>query len=168
MNKFRSMALLAAATVFGLGSAYAAVQTVTATIKFFSDITITQNAAPNFGYVKAGKAATYILSTAGAVRGTGIRESGTPAAGSYTISGSGSQTINISSGNFVASGDSTPSAPTCKYGGASPATCTQAGLAAPTGIWGTTLLVGLTVTTAGAATDGQTDTPAFDLTIVYQ
>jgi len=166
--KFRALALLVtASTLLGIGSAYAAVQTVTSTIKFFSDLSFTFVASPNLGYGKAGTAGTYILSTAGVVTGTGVSEGGVPAAGNYLIKGSGTQAINLTSGNPVVSGDSTPSAFTCKYGAAASGTCTQAGLAGP-GAAGTTLLIGLTVTAAGASVDGQTDTPKFDLTVVYQ
>ena len=35
-------------------AANAATQVVTATVKFLTDLSITQNSAPNFGYVKAG------------------------------------------------------------------------------------------------------------------
>ena len=161
--------LIAAMIVLGAGAAWAATTTVTATLKFLTDLTVTTNNGPNFGYVKAATVGTYVLSTAGVLTpsGGGVSEGGVPAAGSYTIKGSGTQLINISDGNYVAVGASTPTAGTCKYGGAASGTCNQAGLAAP-GAGGTTLLVGLTVTTSAAGADNQTDTPHFDLTIVYQ
>ena len=81
IRNFRSVALMScAAVMFGIGGAYAATTTVTASIKFLTDLTITQVNAPNFGNVKALTAATYVLSTAGGVTG-GTTEGGTPQAG---------------------------------------------------------------------------------------
>jgi len=169
-QKLRSMVLLAGAvTLFGIGAAHAAVQTVTSSIKFLADIAVSMNITPNFGSVKAGQAGTYVLSTAGTVTasGGGVKEGGSPAAGSYTITGSSSQAINITDGNYVANGASTPSAAKCKYGAGSEVSCTNLNVAAP-GAGGTILLVGLTVTTTALGADNQTDHPAFDLTVVYQ
>jgi hypothetical protein len=170
MHQLRSMALVSSAAIlFGVGAANAAVQTVTSTIKFVTDIAISMNATPNFGAVKALQAGTYVLNTAGTVTasGGGVKEGGTPAAGSYTITGSGSQAITITSGNYANSGASTPSAATCKYGTGSEVACTNVSAAAPT-TGGTVLLVGLTVTTNASGADSQIDHPAFDLTVVYQ
>lgn len=164
------IALVAAAfTLFGVGAVYAATTTVTATIKFVSDLTITQNTAPNLGYVQAATAGVYTLSTAGTVTpsGGGVTQGGPAAAGNYTIRGSASQAITISTSGYTASGASTPSAATCKYGAGSEVACTSVAGAAPT-TTGTTLLVGLTVTTTNAGTDGTTNTPSFSLTVVYQ
>jgi hypothetical protein len=164
--------LIAAMIVLGAGTAWA-VTTVTAKLTFVTDLTVTTNNGPVFGYVKAATIGTYVLSTGGVVTpsGGGVLEGGTgvnaPAAGSYTIKGSGSQLINISDGNYQANGSSTPSAGTCKYGGAASGSCNQAGLAAPTAV-GTTLLVGLQVNTSAGGVDGTTDSPHFDLTVVYQ
>jgi hypothetical protein len=165
IRQLNSLILVAFVSIIsGIGGAYAATQTVTATIKFLSDLTITQTTAPNFGYVKAATAATYVLSTAGAVTG-GTSEGGAPAAGSYTLAGSATQLINISAGGYTANGASTPSLATCKYNGVAiaGADCTGAGLAASG-----PLLVGLTVTTTAAGADGVTNTPSFTLTVVYQ
>ena len=170
-SKFRTVALLACATtLMGAGSAFALTQTVTASIKFLSDLTVTPVASPNFGYVKAGQAGVYALNTAGTLTpsGGGVVEGGTPVVGNYLIKGSASQLINITDGNYVANGASTPSAGRGKYGAGAEVACTgMNGLAAP-GAAGTTLLVGLTITTTAAGVDNQTDTPHFDLTIVYQ
>lgn len=159
----------AAFTLFGVGAAYAATTSVTATIKFVSNLTITQNTAPNFGYVQTATAGVYTLNTSGTVTpsGGGVTQGGSPAAGNYTIAGSASQAITISTSGYTASGASTPSAATCKYGAGSEVACTSVAGAAP-GAGGTTLLVGLTVTTTNAGTDGTTNTPSFSLTVVYQ
>ena len=171
MHKFRTMVLVAgASTLFGIGGAYAAVQTVTASIKFLADLSWTQVATPNFGYVKALQAGTYALDTAGVVTpsGGGVLMGGTPVAGNYTIKGSGTQLINVTDSNYVANGASTPSLGRCKYGLGAEVSCTAMnGLAAPTGA-GTAMLVGLTVVTTALGADNQLDSPHFDLTVVYQ
>jgi len=161
--------IVVTAALAGVGGAYAATQTVTATIKFLTDLTIAQVTAPNFGYVKAAQVGTYVLDTTGAITpsGGGVVEGGVPAAGNYLIKGSGSQIINISTGGYTVSGASTPSAATCKYGAGAAAACTLVGQAAPTA-GGTTLLMGLQIATTAAAIDGQTDTPSLTLTVVYQ
>lgn len=164
------IALVAAAfTLFGVGAVYAATTTVTATIKFVSDLTITLVTAPNFGYVQAATAGTYALDTAGVVTpsGGGVLEGGTVAAGNYLIKGSASQAITINTNGYTASGASTPSAARCKYGAGAEVACTGVAGAAP-GAAGTTLLVGLTVTTTNAGADGATNTPSFTLSVVYQ
>jgi hypothetical protein len=164
------IALVATAfTLFGVGAVYAATTTVTATIKFVSDLTITQVAAPNFGYVQSATAGTYVLDTTGVVTpsGGGVTEGGPAAAGNYTIKGSASQAITINTSGYTASGASTPSAARCKYGGGSEVACTSVAGAAPT-TSGTTLLIGLTVTTTNAGTDGTTNSPSFTLSVVYQ
>ena len=167
-QKFRTLALVAGvSTLYGLCGAYAAVLPVTSTIKFMSDITFVSTSGPNFGYVKAATVATCVLSTAGVVTGC-TSEGGTPAAGVYTIKGSGTGLINISANGYTLNGTSTPSLATCSYnsvavGGAN---CTGTGLAAP-GAAGLPLLVGLTVATTGGV-DGTTDSPTFNLNVVYQ
>lgn len=171
-NKIRTIALLSAASIMiGMGSAYAATTTVTSTIKFITDLSVTEVTPPNFGYAKAGAAGTYILKTDGTIdaASTGTPEGGTLAAGDYTITGSASQAINISVGNYVADGASTPSAATCNYNSAGEVPCTDAsmtGAAAPGA--GTDLKLGLTVTAAGGSTDGEVDHPKMDLTVLYQ
>ena len=53
-HKFRTMALVAGVSSYSASSgAYAAVQTVTASIKFLTDLSFTMVALLNFGYVKA-------------------------------------------------------------------------------------------------------------------
>jgi hypothetical protein len=114
-QKFRTLALVAGvSTLYGLCGAYAAVLPVTSTIKFMSDITFVSTSGPNFGYVKAATVATCVLSTAGVVTGC-TSEGGTPAAGVYTIKGSGTGLINISANGYTLNGTSTPSLATCSY-----------------------------------------------------
>jgi hypothetical protein len=167
-GKFRTVALLATASaLLGVAGVASAATVVTASVIFLTDLTVTTNSSPNFGYVKAATAATYVLSTAGAVTG-GTSEGGSPAAGSYTIAGSASQKINISASGYSANGGtSTPSLATCKYNGVAVAgaDCTGAAPTAPAG--GLPLLVGLSITTTGGA-DGTTDHPTFNLNVVYQ
>jgi hypothetical protein len=163
-----SLVLICGIALFGAGDiARAANQTVTSTIKFFSDIVITQVTPPNFGYVRAATVATCVLDpVTSAVTGC-ASEGGTPTAGSYTIAGSSTQLINISAGGYTAQGASTPSAASCAYnGGAAVPGCSISGAAAPGA--GKNLKVGLSVATTAAATDGTTNTPSFTLTVVYQ
>jgi hypothetical protein len=161
--------LIAAMIVLGAGTAWA-VTTVTATVKFVTDLSVATVTSPSFGYVQAATAGTYTLDTGGIVTASGVGklEGGAPAAGNFTITGSASQPINISaSGYSAAGGTSTPSLATCKYNGVvvAGADCTGVGLTAPGA--GKTLLVGLKIVTTGGA-DGSTDSPTFNLTIVYQ
>jgi hypothetical protein len=169
-SKLRTMALLvSASTLLGIGAAYADVVSVQSSIRFLTHLAFGTISAPNFGDVQAATAGTYVLDTSGGVTATGlgVKEGGTPAAGSYTITGSTHQAFNISAGNYSPNGGtSTPSLATCKYNGVAVAgaDCTGTGLTAGAAL---PLLVGLTVVTTGAA-DNVTETPKFDLTIVYQ
>jgi len=162
--------LFAAVVLLGIGAAYAATTTVTATIKFLSDLSITVVSQPNFGYVKAGQIGTYVLDPlTGLVTasGGGVVEGGTTNAGVYTITGSASDTINISASGYTVSGASTPSAANCSYnGGAEVANCAITAGVAPGA--GKTLKVGLQIATTAAGVDNTSNTPSFTLTVVYQ
>lgn len=156
-------------TVFGVGAVYAATTTVTATIKFLTDLTITPVTQPNFGYVQAATAGTYTLSaTTGLVTasGVGLTEGGSPAAGNFLIKGSGNQAITVKTSAYVVNGTSTPSNATCKYGAGVETACDAGISVAAPGTSGTTLLLGLKVVTTGAA-DNQTETPSFTLAVTY-
>lgn len=162
-----SLALLTGAALFvGIGSAYAVTATFTANIGYRSALSITQTQQMDFGYVAAGTAATYTLTTAdglSTVGGTII--GGTPKSGHYNINGSA--LINISAANFstAATNGALLSAPVCNYNGAgNVAGCVIGG--ATNG--GHTLNVGFTVATTVAGTDGLNDSPSFDLNVVYQ
>jgi hypothetical protein len=170
-NKLRTIALLVTASVLlGAGTAYAATQTVTSSIKYLTDLSFATVLSPNFGEVKQGVVgSTYTLSTAGAVTpgSGGAIEGGTANAGDYTIIGSTGSVINITAGSYTKVGGSTPSAAVCKYnGGADVPGCSIVGAAAPGA--GADLKVGLTITSDGLTLDGITDSPTFVLTVLYQ
>ncbi|HTK85048.1 MAG TPA: hypothetical protein VL625_08180 [Patescibacteria group bacterium] len=164
------IALVATAfTLFGVGAVYAATTTVTATIKFVSDLTISQVTAMNFGYVQAATAGTYTLSTAGVVTpsGVGVTEGGPVAAGDYLISGSATQTITIKTSGYSANGGtSTPSLATCDYNSTGSQACDAGISVAAPGAAGKHVKLGLKVVTTGGA-DGSTDSPQFTLTVTY-
>jgi hypothetical protein len=167
-RKYYPVLLSAIALFFaGIGSAYAVTSTFHATVAYRSPLTITQTVPMDFGYIKAATVATYKLDTNNGLTtsGAGVIIGGTPKTGQYSISGTA--LINISACNFStpATHGAVLSAPVCSYkGGAPVAGCSFGGTAAGGGV----LKVGFTVATTAAGTDGLTDSPAFDLTVVYQ
>ena len=149
-------------------AAFSATQSVTANIRFDTPMTLNKTADINFGSVTAGSASTYRISTAGAVStvsGTGAYIFGTTQAASITISGSSSQTMNISVGGYTAQGGATPSNARCAYNGGAEQVCTYAAAAAPAA--GKILLVGADVAADGTQAAGATATPSFTVTVVY-
>jgi hypothetical protein len=172
-RKSARVALLSAASLLlGATTVYAATATVTSSIRFLTHITITENQAPNFGNVASLTAGTYVLNTADVVTpsGGGIVEGGITKSGDYTVVASTNQGINIYAGGYTASGASTPSAATCKYDTGSAVSCGTSGspLQISSPLASATLKVGLTVTTTNAGADNQTDSPSFNLNVVYQ
>lgn len=174
-KKIRTIALLAgASTLIGMGSAYAAMQAVTAHIKFVTDITVAETQFPDFGLVKAGVAgASYVLSTAGGITpgGGGVAEGGVPKAGAYTVTASAGTPMELYADTYTAGTNGTvPTAATCDYNAGGSAACGTVGspqlIAAP--IASATLLVGLTDTDAAGLADGVSDNPSFDLHVLYQ
>jgi hypothetical protein len=170
-NNLRLAALtFALAGLAGIGSALAANQsdtkTVTATIKFDTPLTLTKVADIDFGTVSTTDDA-WTISTAGVVShtGAGVQLYGTTARGNYTVSGSTTQAINITTANLVAGAHTTLSALKGDYGGAGSAAFPINGALHPGA--STTIFLGATVTTSGAVS-GTTETPTFDLTVIYQ
>jgi hypothetical protein len=152
---------------FFCGQAMAATQSVTANIAFDTPLAITKNSDIQFGTVKAGAAATYTISTAGTITaaGSGVWLLGTPAPGSLTISGSNTQTIDISVGSYSANGGVTPANATCSYNGGAAGTCAITGAMAP-GV-GKTLLLGVDAVVDGTQAAGATAAPTFVVTVIY-
>ncbi|MGE3623110.1 MAG: DUF4402 domain-containing protein [Bdellovibrionales bacterium] len=148
-------------------AAYAATQTVTANIKFDTPLTITKNSDINFGYVKAATAGKYVVNTAGTVTASngGVSLGGTTQAGSLTISGSPTQAIDISAGNYVANNGVTPSAATCAYNGGPASACLLNSQPAPGA--GKTLLLGVTAAVNGTQAAGTSAAPSFDVVVNY-
>lgn len=138
-------------------------------IGFQPTITITKNNDIDFGTVMRG-ACTYTINTSGTVSGnpsgTCYTLSGTPVAGNLTIRGSSSQTITISAGSYTAASTVTPSAATGKYNNGSEVSFPMNNVTAPTS-GGKTLLLGVTLTTAGTETPLTTYQPTFTITVVY-
>lgn len=160
------LAVAAAALLFS-ADAMAATQTVTSNIAFDTPLTISQNQAINFGTVAAGVAATYTISTAGAVTTTGGNWLyGTKTAGNLTIAGSSNDTVSISVGSFTASNGVTPANPTCSYGGGAATSCTSAITGAAPGT-GKTLLLGIDAQVDGTQAAGTTATPSVVVTVIY-
>lgn len=149
-------------------AALSATQSVTANIRFDTPLNLNKTADIDFGSVTAANASTYRISTAGAVStvaGTGSYLTGTTQAASITISGSGSQTLNISVGGYTAQGGVTPSNARCAYDGGGEQACSYAAAAAPAA--GKVLLVGADVAADGSQVAGATATPTFTVTVVY-
>ncbi len=138
------------------------------TASFALPIVITQNQSLSFGLVRTGASGRVIrLNTSGGITG-GAASSYIQGAvvGDYTISASSTRTIAITVNGYSANNGVTPSAARCRYNGGAEGTCNS--LSAVTGVpGGATLLLGLTITTNAAHTDGQTATPTFNLNVVY-
>ncbi len=149
-------------------SALAATQTVTANIAFVTATALSKNNDIAFGAVTAGQASSYTISVGGAVTsgGAGALLGGIKTAGSITIAGSASQTINILAANYSASNGVIPSAATCAYNGAAAAACDSlTAQAAPAA--GKVLLIGVTVTADGGQAANTTAAPSFDIIVNY-
>ena len=83
--------------------ARAATQTVSATITFATQLNIINQSDIDFGSVKAAQAGTYTITPEGVVTASneGVLIGGSGTAGSLTISGSTTQTIDISASNYT-------------------------------------------------------------------
>ena len=152
-------------------NAYSATLPLNTNVTFIEPLTVTNITEASFGNLSAGVGATvYQLDTSGnvtTVSGPGSYVAGTTSAASFTITGSPTQTINISSGNYIASGGVTPSAATCKYGSLAAIACGTLDNAAGPGGGGTTIYVGLTISADANQIGGAIATPSFTMTISY-
>lgn len=139
----------------------------TANIAFDTALSFTGVTNIDFGAVKANQAGTYTVNTAGALTasGGGVIETGTPAAGQVTITGSTTQPITISAGNYTADQGVSISNATGKYGTAAEQAFPITGPAPGTG---TVLKLGVTVSPDGTEGDGVTAHPTFDINVIYQ
>lgn len=166
MKKLGLRALIIAAALLSSADAFAATSVVTANISFDTPLTLTPVSQINFGTVAAKTAATYTISTTGAVTTTaGNWLYGTKSAGNITIAGSTKDTINISVGSYTANGGVTPANATCSYNGGAAGACSIATGAAPG--TGKTLLLGVDAIVDGTQAAGATATPSFTVTVVY-
>ncbi len=164
------LALGVATSVFAAGAAYAATQSVGVNIAFDTALQLTNPTPINFGTVQALTAGTYVINTANVVTpsGGGVVIGGTPASGIVNIRGSGTQTVAIHTGTYVASNGVTLSAASCLYNGVTTADCDTGvtGAAAP-GAGGRDLTLGVTATVSGVQAAGTSATPSFTVTVVY-
>lgn len=161
-----SAAVVATAVIVSSGVALAATQNFLANVKFATPLTLTKVKDLNFGIVKANAAGSYVLSTAGIVTasGGGAVVGGVQQAGQLTVTGSSTQTLNISTDGLTPDNGVTPSAPTCKYDASVEAPCNLTNQVAPGA--GKTLLLGLTIA-APALPDNATAAPSFNVNVVY-
>jgi len=169
VKKTQSVVRLAvgvAALLFS-ADAMAATQSVTANLAFDTPLTLTKNNDINFGTVIASTASTYTITTAGTVSATGSGQwlYGSKAAGSITLAGSTTQTVNISVGGYTPQGGVTPSNAQCAYNGGGAGSCTISAAAAPGA--GKTLLIGVDAAVDGTQAAGSTAAPSFTVTVVY-
>lgn len=143
----------------------------TASMAFDSPITIDNVVDIDFGVVDALNTARYTMDTAGNITIAlgGVLLGGNPHPGSMVIHGSSTQTINISTGSYVAGGIGggvVLSAATCSYNGGTPAACNLTGQVPPTAA-GKTLLLGVRATIDINQTAGTTAAPSFTVTVTY-
>ena len=149
------------------GDSRAATQTISANIAFDAPLAMTKNSDINFGLVMAGQSGAYIMSPKGAVTTSngGHVLGGTQQGGNFTITGSETQAIDISVGNYVADAGVTPSAATCIYNNGAAAPCALVSQAAPGK--GKPLLVGVTVNVDGSQKIGYDAAPKLDVIVNY-
>jgi hypothetical protein len=145
----------------------AATQTITASIKFETALTLLNKTDISFGYAQASQPGVYTISPSGALTtaNNGVWLGGDTHAGSMTIAGSTTQAINIAVNNYVPSNGVTPSAATCSYNGSSSAPCSLSSQSAPG--TGKPLLIGVTLSVDGTQQIGTSATPAFDIVVTY-
>lgn len=162
----RLLAYMCAAALIS-SNALAVTESVTAHIAFDTTLGLNEEEAMDFGVVKAAQSGTYALSTGGVITpgGGGVWLSGTPTPADITISGSTTQTINISVGNAASDNGVSIGTFVCDYNGGGSGSCTINGAAAPGA--GKTLLVGATATVDGSQAAGETAEPTFDVVAVY-
>jgi hypothetical protein len=155
-------------------NAYALTNSMSASVKFATAISFANSTNANFGIVTAGQANTYTMDTTGAITvsgaGTGVTLGGTVTVASVDITGSTTQTMNITLNNAAADGGVSLALAnaTCDYDAGSVSnTCNNAAFDSITPGAGKALLIGLEIVADGTQTDNQTKTPTFDLVAVY-
>jgi hypothetical protein len=171
MKNIKIKMAAAVGLLFASYGAMAATQSVTANITFDTALSLVKNFDINFGYVTALQANTYKIDTAGAVTvtggaGTGVWLGGTPVVGNIAITGSTTQTINITASNYVANNGVTPLLATCKYGAGAEAACSTLTAQAAPGA-STTLLIGVSVSASGTQAAASAAAPTFDIVVTY-
>ena len=171
MKLLKALSITMVITLIMSGVAYAATQGFTASITFWEPLGFNTAVNPDMGYWNAGVTGrNFIMHTDDSVGGTNSSDYIQGAAhGSVNVTGSALDTIDIVANNLQSNGNVDINNVFCKYGAASEATCSGAGLstqAAPT-VAGTALLLGIDVNTSAAHSDGDTASPTFDIVVTY-
>jgi len=162
-----SKILLCLGALLATTSAYAATQSLTATARFVTPLTLTKIKDLDFGVLMPKRAATYTLNTAGVVStNTGLILSGPSQAGEMLIKGKSNQTIDINAGNFGTNQGVSIIAVRCKYDVAAEANCNMTNQPAP-GAAGKTLLIGARILVNGTQAPSVVAVPTFDITVNY-
>jgi len=166
-SKISFLIITVAVNLLFTGQALAVTRSMTANIAFDTPLSLAKASDINFGTVTFGTADTYTITTSGVVTASGAGEHlyGETTAGSISVSGSTTQSINISAGNYTANGGVTLQNATCSYDGAAPGSCEING--APSGA-AKTLLVGVQAIVDGTQMAGATAAPGFTVTVAYQ
>ena len=149
------------------GEAVAATQTMTASIGFETALSLTNATNVSLGFAKAAQSGVYTISPSGTVTASnnGVALGGDTHAGSMTIVGSETQSIDIAVNNYVAHNGVTPSSATCSYNGGAVAPCALSSQPAPGS--GKPLLIGVTLTVDGTQQKGTSAEPSFDVAVTY-
>lgn len=168
---FLATSAIAAGIVGAAGTANALTSSFTASIEVRDALGMSQNTQMNFGTMQTAGADRVVHLTQAGANGTGTTatmiDTAAMAAGSYKITGSANNTININ-GTDGGTANFTFTNINCKYDGGSETdiiASTISTAAAPTSA-GKNLVCGAKLTVAAAVTDGSY-TPALDITVAY-
>ncbi len=145
-------------------------QVLTTSARFVTPLSFDINAQPDFGVLEAGPAGRqFILATDGSINGADASAyQGGAEAGSLDLKGSTTQSIDIQAGNAQDNNGASLSNFTCDYGGSGETDCISGiSNAPPPGNTGTTLLVGMELTTTQEHNPGDTAAPTFDIVVTY-
>ena len=153
------------------GVTYAATHTFTASIQFLETLSLNSAVNPDLGkWIPGTSGRNFILNADSTVGGTNATDYiGGATASTVKVVGSAVNAIDILANNFVANGGIVINDIPCKYEPAAATTCGGAGIsaaAAPTTA-GTTLSLGVDVSTTMAHVDGDTAAPTFDIVVNY-
>lgn len=166
--RIKKIIMIALLVVMNAANVYAASQSVGVHMVFANALNITNVTPISFGTLLAGYAGTFVLSSQGVMTGTDQNAilGGAAAAGSMTISGSPTQSISISAGNYSSDNGVTPSEATCSYDGGSESLCNLEGQLPPS--TGKVLLLGVKIDVDGSQSIGASAEPSFDVVVNYQ
>jgi hypothetical protein len=164
-------------TVIVAGSAYATTATLTASIKFYAALTVTNPTPMNFGVVQSAVQGAYTITPAGVLTAsttggnTGVIISGTPAAAEVDITGDAIDTVTVTVNNSVTQGSTTLGTFMCAIN--TPGTGSKCDGGSSTGtitvdpITAGKVYIGATASVVAGTTSGETDSPTFDVVVSY-